>query len=70
MPPLFELQMHVWLPRIGGGQVRILQKALAVKDLQSRTLYKAPGARDPNKPRGHIVQVLLVLNESGKFETL
>jgi len=49
--------MHVWLPRTGRGQVRILQKTLAVKDLQSRTLYKAPGARDPNKPRGHIVQL-------------
>ena len=61
--------MHVWLPRLGGGQVRILQKTFAVRDLQLRTLYKAPGARDPNRPRGHIVQVLLVLTESEPFET-
>ena len=58
--------MHVWLPRIGSGQVRTLEKALAVKDLQLRTLYKAAGARDPKKPRGHIVQVL---NDSGTLET-
>ena len=62
---IFELQMHKWLPSTGWIQLQILQKTLTAKHLQLSELHKAAGARDPKKPRGHIVQVCsgLVLSE-------
>merc|ERR1712013_179542 len=33
------------------------QQALTAEILQIRALHKAPGVRDPKKPRGHIVQL-------------
>jgi len=47
--------MYVWLSKF--GQVRLLQQALTVEYLRIRSLHKAPGVRDPKKPRGHIVQL-------------